>query len=55
MWADLHFEHQGAGMLTLIGAMTGRVYSWSGKGAILAVDYRDAGGLMHHNLVRRVK
>ena len=55
MWPDIHFEHQGAGTLTLTGSMTGRMYRWSGKGAVQAVAYRDAGGLMHGNLLRRVK
>jgi hypothetical protein len=55
MWADLHFEHQGAGILTLIGNMTGRQYHWSGKGAVQAVDHRDAGGLMHLRMLRQVK
>ena len=54
MWADLHFEHQGTGMLTLIGNTTGRIYRWSGKGAVQAVDYRDGGGLLHGGLLRRV-
>ena len=52
MWADLQLEHQGAGTLTLIGSLTGRMYRWSGKGAVQAVDYRDAGGLIHANLRR---
>jgi len=55
MWPDIHFEHQGAGTLTLMGSMTGRMYRWSGKGAVQAVDYRDAGGLKHGSLIRRVK
>jgi hypothetical protein len=55
MWADVHFEHQGAGTLTLTGSLTGRMYRWSGKGTVQAVDFRDAGGLMQDKLLRRVK
>jgi len=55
MWADVHFEYQGAGTLALTGSLTGRLYRWSGKGAIQAVDFRDAGRLMHGHLLRRVK
>ncbi|MDO6433184.1 hypothetical protein Q4E93_21420 [Flavitalea sp. BT771] len=55
MWADIYFEHQGTGMLTLTGNLTGRIYRWSGKGAVQAVDFRDAGGLLHGGLLRRMQ
>lgn len=41
-----YFEYLGRTGLTAIGAVTGRRYRFEGRGARVAVDKRDAGGLL---------
>lgn len=56
MWADLHFEHTGDSPVTLSGAITGKLYHWAVKGAVQAVDYRDARRLgPYHRVLKRVQ
>jgi hypothetical protein len=45
MWADLYFENTGDAPLTVKGNITGKLYRWSGKGLLQAVDFRDADAL----------
>jgi len=46
MWSDIWFEYTGRSALTVKGFITGRVYRFSERGAVLLVDYRDAAKLL---------
>jgi len=35
--------------------MTGKRYHWSGKGQLQAVDFRDAEGLKHYAVLKKVR
>jgi len=55
MWADWHFENTGETTINLSGAVTGKQYHWAGKGAVQAMDYRDAGKLgPYQKILKRV-
>jgi hypothetical protein len=39
------FEYTGDSILTAVGSITRRIYRFSGRGAVLPVDLRDAPGM----------
>ncbi|MGJ7032026.1 hypothetical protein [Niabella hirudinis] len=46
IWSDIWFEYTGGTALTVKGFITGRMYRFSERGALLLVDYRDAAKML---------
>lgn len=51
---SLMFVYLGRSALSVIGGSTGRQYRFDGRGARLAIDRRDAPGLLAVPMLRRV-
>ena len=50
----IYFRYGGAGTITIRGSVTGRAYRFSGAGAIIATDPRDAPFIARVPLVEQV-
>lgn len=46
IWSDVWFEYTGRSALTVKGFITGRIYRFPERGAVLQVDYRDAAKML---------
>ncbi|WP_018627285.1 hypothetical protein [Niabella aurantiaca] len=46
MWSDVWFEYTGRSAITVKGFITGRIYRFAVRGAVLLVDYRDAAKML---------
>lgn len=51
---SVRFAYLGASALSVIGGATGRLYRFDGRGSRLAIDRRDAPGLVAVPKLRRV-